>query len=147
LRAQAGNTMRQLIQTRLQPVEPDRHGWLFKSRTTRYDETHDAESVIRRDFGVPSKVLHDQGLFITTRHAPHIPINDPCRFRFLGKVLKRNRKFPSSILIHNYPLGDPTPSPADIEMTMVIVEVAKPLGISVHDHIIVGKEGHASFKG
>jgi len=32
-------------------------------------------------------------------------------------------------------------------MTRVIVEVAKPLGISVHDHIIVGKEGHASLKG
>jgi DNA repair protein RadC len=32
-------------------------------------------------------------------------------------------------------------------MTREIVEVAKPLGIAVHDHIIVGKEGHASFKG
>jgi hypothetical protein len=41
----------------------------------------------------------------------------------------------------------PIPARADIEMTRVIVEVAKPLGISVHDHIIVGKEGHASFKG
>ena len=36
---------------------------------------------------------------------------------------------------------------ADIQMTQAIVEIAKPLGISVHDHIIVGKEGHASFKG
>jgi DNA repair protein RadC len=43
--------------------------------------------------------------------------------------------------------GDPTPSRADIQMTQQIVEVAKPLGISVHDHIIVGKEGHASLKG
>ena len=50
-------------------------------------------------------------------------------------------------LLHNHPGGDPTPSRADIEMTRVIVEVAKPLGISVHDHIIVGKEGHASLKG
>jgi DNA repair protein RadC len=39
------------------------------------------------------------------------------------------------------------PSRADIEMTQQIVDVAKPLGISVHDHIIVGKEGHASLKG
>jgi DNA repair protein RadC len=45
------------------------------------------------------------------------------------------------------PGGDPTPSRVDIEMTRVIVEVAKPLGISVHDHIIVGKDGHASLKG
>jgi DNA repair protein RadC len=49
--------------------------------------------------------------------------------------------------VHNHPSGDPTPSRADIQMTREIVEVAKPLGIEVHDHIIVGKEGHASFKG
>jgi DNA repair protein RadC len=51
------------------------------------------------------------------------------------------------ILVHNHPSGDPTPSRADIQMTQSIVEIAKPLGISVHDHIIVGKEGHASLKG
>lgn len=51
------------------------------------------------------------------------------------------------ILVHNHPSGDPTPSRADIEMTKLIVESAKPLGIAVHDHIIVGKNGHASFKG
>jgi len=52
-----------------------------------------------------------------------------------------------AFLVHNHPGGDPTPSRADIEMTRVIVEVAKPLGITVHDHIIVGKDGHASLKG
>jgi hypothetical protein len=51
------------------------------------------------------------------------------------------------ILVHNHPSGDPTPSHADIQMTQSIVEVARPLGIAVHDHIIVGKDGHASFKG
>jgi len=51
------------------------------------------------------------------------------------------------ILVHNHPSGDPTPSRADIQMTQAIIDVAKPLGISVHDHIIVGKEGHASIKG
>jgi len=51
------------------------------------------------------------------------------------------------ILVHNHPSGDPTPSRADIQMTQQIVEIAKPLGISVHDHLIVGKEGHASLKG
>ena len=50
------------------------------------------------------------------------------------------------ILVHNHPSGDPTPSDADIEMTRTIVEVAKPLGIAVHDHIIVGRDGHASLK-
>jgi DNA repair protein RadC len=53
----------------------------------------------------------------------------------------------NGLLVHNHPSGDPTPSRADIQMTREIVEVAKPLGISVHDHIIVGKEGHASLKG
>ena len=51
------------------------------------------------------------------------------------------------ILIHNHPSGDPTPSRADIEMTKTIIDTAKPLGITVHDHIIIGKDGHASFKG
>ena len=48
---------------------------------------------------------------------------------------------------HNHPCGDPTPSRADVEMTREIAEVAKPLGIAVDDHIIVGKDGHASLKG
>jgi DNA repair protein RadC len=51
------------------------------------------------------------------------------------------------ILVHNHPSGDPTPSRADIDMTRTIVETARPLGIAVHDHIIVGRNGHASMKG
>ena len=50
-------------------------------------------------------------------------------------------------LLHNHPSGDPTPSQADIHMTRAIIDIASPLGISVHDHIIVGKNGHASLKG
>lgn len=50
-------------------------------------------------------------------------------------------------VLHNHPSGDPTPSHADVQMTQQIIAVASPLGISVHDHIIVGKEGHASLKG
>ena len=50
-------------------------------------------------------------------------------------------------MMHNHPSGDPTPSRADIEMTRTIVETAKPLGIAVHDHIIIGRDGHASLKG
>ncbi len=51
------------------------------------------------------------------------------------------------ILVHNHPSGDPNPSRADIEMTKTIIDTARPLGITVHDHIIVGKNGHASMKG
>jgi DNA repair protein RadC len=65
------------------------------------------------------------------------------------EVVKRALELSATavILVHNHPSGDPTPSVADIEMTKAIMEVAKPLGILVHDHIIVGKEGHASLKG
>jgi DNA repair protein RadC len=52
-----------------------------------------------------------------------------------------------SILVHNHPSGDPTPSRADIEMTKEIVETGKRLGIAVHDHIIIGRKGHSSMKG
>ncbi len=65
------------------------------------------------------------------------------------EVVKRALELSATaiILVHNHPSGDPTPSRADIQMTQSIVEIAKPLGISVHDHIIVGKEGHTSLKG
>lgn len=49
--------------------------------------------------------------------------------------------------MHNHPSGDPTPSCADIEMTKLIAEAAKPLGIALHDHVIIGKDGHVSLKG
>jgi DNA repair protein RadC len=64
-------------------------------------------------------------------------------------VVKRALELSASavILVHNHPSGDPTPSSTDIKMTRDIIEVAKPLGIIVHDHIIVGREGHASLKG
>ncbi len=51
------------------------------------------------------------------------------------------------VLVHNHPSGDPTPSQADITMTRESIAVAKAMGIVVHDHIIVGRDGHASFKG
>jgi DNA repair protein RadC len=65
------------------------------------------------------------------------------------EVVKRALELSATavILVHNHPSGDPTPSRADIQMTQAIVEVAKPLGIAVHDHLIVGKDGHASLKG
>ncbi|WP_416146024.1 JAB domain-containing protein [Parvibaculum sp.] len=50
------------------------------------------------------------------------------------------------ILVHNHPSGDPTPSNADVQMTRQIVDTAKPLGIEVHDHLVVGKGRHASFR-
>jgi DNA repair protein RadC len=63
------------------------------------------------------------------------------------EVVKRALELSATalILVHNHPSGDPTPSRADIQMTKQLIDTAKPLGI--HDHIIVGKSGHASFRG
>jgi len=64
------------------------------------------------------------------------------------EVIKRALELGASalILVHNHPSGDPTPSQADIDMTRLIIESAKPLGVSVHDHLVIGKGSHASFK-
>ncbi|MBI0473896.1 DNA repair protein RadC [Sphingomonas sp. MA1305] len=50
------------------------------------------------------------------------------------------------ILVHNHPSGDPSPSRADIAITRSIAEAGKPLGIAVHDHLIIGTAGHASLR-
>jgi DNA repair protein RadC len=65
------------------------------------------------------------------------------------EVVKRALELSATaiVLVHNHPSGDPTPSQADVQMTKAIVDIAAPLGIAVHDHIIVGKNGHASLKG
>lgn len=65
------------------------------------------------------------------------------------EVIKRALELGASaiILVHNHPSGDPTPSRADIDMTKRIIDAAEKLSITVHDHIIVGREMHASFKG
>ena len=67
---------------------------------------------------------------------------------YVREVVKRALELSATavILVHNHPSGDPTPSRADVDMTKQIVTSAAPLGIAVHDHIIVGREGHASLK-
>jgi DNA repair protein RadC len=67
---------------------------------------------------------------------------------YVREVVKRALELSASaiILVHNHPSGDPTPSRADIDMTRQIVDAAKPLGVTIHNHIIVGRQGHASFK-
>jgi DNA repair protein RadC len=65
------------------------------------------------------------------------------------EVVKRALELSATaiILVHNHPSGDPTPSRADIDMTKQVAEVAKTLGIQLYDHIIVGRDGHASLRG
>ena len=74
----------------------------------------------------------------TVDHAPVYP----------REVVRRALEMSASavILAHNHPSGDPTPSKADVEMTRMVIEAARPLHITVHDHIVVGRDGVASLK-
>ena len=65
------------------------------------------------------------------------------------EVIKRGLDLGASamILVHNHPSGNPEPSRADIQITKHIAEAGRPLGIMVHDHVIVGREGHVSLRG
>ena len=65
------------------------------------------------------------------------------------EVIRRALELGASalILVHNHPSGDPTPSRDDIEITREVISAGKPLGIAVHDHLVIGKRGHASLKG
>lgn len=67
---------------------------------------------------------------------------------YAREVMRRALELSASsvILVHNHPSGDPTPSGADITMTREVVDAARALKISVHDHLVVGREGVASFK-
>lgn len=64
------------------------------------------------------------------------------------EVVKRALTLNASaiIMVHNHPSGDPTPSKADIEMTRAVRDALKAVSITLHDHLIVGRKGHTSFK-
>ncbi|MEY4250777.1 MAG: hypothetical protein RJA87_2410 [Pseudomonadota bacterium] len=64
------------------------------------------------------------------------------------EVMRRALELSASsiILVHNHPSGDPSPSGADVDMTKQIIEAGRTLRISVHDHLVVGRDGVASFK-
>ena len=64
------------------------------------------------------------------------------------EVVKRALELAASsiIMVHNHPSGDPTPSPADLDMTKQVVSALAQVNVTVHDHIIVGKNRHTSFK-
>jgi DNA repair protein RadC len=75
----------------------------------------------------------------TVDHAPVYPRE------IMRRALELNAT--ALILVHNHPSGDPTPSQADIQMTHQIVNLGKSLTVAVHDHLIIGRNGFASFKG
>jgi len=83
-------------------------------------------------------MLHERQQTGTVNHTPIYP----------REVAKRALEIGASslILVHNHPSGDVTPSKADVEMTKLIVAAVRPLGIEVHDHVIIGAKKHYSFK-
>jgi DNA repair protein RadC len=88
----------------------------------------------RKNFLIGDEVMNKG----TVDHAPVYP----------REIVKRALELSASalILVHNHPSGDPTPSRADIEMTREVVEAARALRIAVHDHLVIGRGGTASFK-
>ena len=74
----------------------------------------------------------------TVDHAPVYP----------REVMRRALELSASavILVHNHPSGDPSPSSADVQMTREVVEAGRALRISIHDHLVVARDGVASFK-
>nr|WP_321456486.1 DNA repair protein RadC [uncultured Cohaesibacter sp.] len=68
---------------------------------------------------------------------------------YTREVVKRALELSATaiIMVHNHPSGDPTPSRADIDMTQKVADACERLGITLHDHIIVARDGHTSFKG
>lgn len=67
---------------------------------------------------------------------------------YTREVIKRALDLAASaiILVHNHPSGDPTPSMADIDMTKKVMLAGEKLGVLVHDHIIIARKGHVSFR-
>jgi DNA repair protein RadC len=71
----------------------------------------------------------------------HVPV-------YPREIVKRALELNASalILVHNHPSGDPTPSEADIHMTGQVQDACHALGLTLHDHLIIGKERELSFR-
>lgn len=92
-------------------------------------------------------VLHQLGAVrasIRRLNRPHSPTPTPNLATQFSHVYSNLNRF--GCLVHNHPSGDPTPSSADVDMTRQIVDAARPMRITIHDHLVVGRDGVASFK-
>src|SRR6202035_2267919 len=85
-----------------------------------------------------SLIAHEQQQRGTIDHTPVYP----------REVVKRALELGASalIMVHNHPSGDPTPSKADIAVTQDIKKAAAPLGVVLHDHVIIGRGRHTSLR-
>ena len=86
-----------------------------------------------------NRLISDERLGVGT--VDHVPV-------YPREVVRRALDLNASalILVHNHPSGDPTPSRADIEITKQVVQAGRALNVEVHDHLVVGRDGVASFK-
>ena len=82
---------------------------------------------------------HDSALIAAPKPRHHLQ-------GLFNKIIEYQNDNERRGMIHNHPSGDPTPSLADIEMTKRIVDAGQRLNLSVHDHVIVGRKGHFSFR-
>jgi DNA repair protein RadC len=84
---------------------------------------------------------------VTIRHDQPIPVSGttPRHYPIYSQKINNLKKLEAWCTIIRQ--ATPTPSRADIEMTMLVIATAKPLGIAVHDHIIIGKKGYSCMKG
>ncbi len=106
-------------------------------RLTLQHETREQFRVLFLD--VKNQIIADEILGEgTIDHAPVYP----------REVVRRalEHRAAALILVHNHPSGDPKPSSADVAVTREIVAAAETLGLKVHDHLVIGKHGHASLK-
>lgn len=97
-----------------------------------------------RDVNSPSAPMiarddHDGALSAAPKPRHHLQ-------GFFRKILKYQYDNERRGMIHNHPSGDPTPSRQDIALTRELIAAGKPLGITVHDHIVIAGEGHASLR-
>ena len=83
-------------------------------------------------------IKHERQQRGTIDHTPVYPREVVKRALDLGAA--------AMILVHNHPSGDPTPSTTDIAVTQDIKKAAAPLGVTLHDHIIIGRNGHTSLR-
>ncbi len=100
---------------------------------------HDTERFRVLFLDVKNTLIADEELQTgTVNHTPVYP----------REVVKRALELGASaiILVHNHPSGDPQPSQADIQMTNVVRDAGAKLGVALHDHVVIAKGGHASFK-
>src|SRR5215207_11477853 len=97
-------------------------------------------------YPLPRRSLSIVATISTLDHRETDPKFMPHRFRSATKLVSDQRDAFREMLVHDHPSGDPKPSRDDIEMTREVKVAAEALGIAIHDHLVIGRKGHASFR-